>query len=293
MAIVGMPRTNQATLVARRKSVAGKAAFLALVTLGAFIQLVPFIWALLGAFKSRQDVLAYPVKWLPFMDFRPTVSNFVEVFQKVPLARYFLNSITVAAAILVLNVILCPLAGFALAKYKFRGRDLIFMFILSTIMIPFEVTVVPLYVIAQRLGWLDTYAGLIIPVGIEVFAVYLARQFIMGIPDELVEAARMDGCSEVGIFTRVIMPLCRPLLLAISILVFTTNWNAFFWPLIVTSSGLMSTLPLGLSRLVMTYEVPYNLLMAGSVLATLPTVFLYLYLQEYFIKGMVLSGLKG
>jgi multiple sugar transport system permease protein len=269
-----------------------RAALYFALLLGSAVMLVPLLWVFMGSIKSASDVIAAPIKWLPYIDFEPQFDNFVRVFSHINLSRALLNSLIMAGTILLTNLIFCPLAGFALAKYQFPGRNLIFIFILANLMIPVETTVIPLYSMVAGLGWLDTYRGLIVPVAIEAFAVFLARQHIAGVPNDLLAAARVDGCGDLRIFLRVVLPLCEPLIVSLSIFTFTLSWNSFYWPLLVTTSRRLSVVTLALGKIVTLNDISYNLLMAGAVIAILPVIILYLILQERFIEGMTMTGLK-
>lgn len=275
----------------RRRFVRRIALYCALV-LGSALVLVPLLWVFMGSIKSASDVIAAPIKWLPYIDFEPHVNNFARVFSHVNLGRALLNTLIMAGAILLANLVFCPLAGFALAKYEFRGRNAIFIFILANLMIPVETTVIPLYSMVAGFGWLDTYAGLIVPVAIEAFAIFLARQHIAGVPNDLLAAARVDGCGDLRIFLQVVLPLCKPLIVSLSIFTFTLSWNSFYWPLMATTSRSLSVITLALGKIVTLNDISYNLLMAGAVIAILPVILLYLILQERFIEGMTMTGLK-
>jgi multiple sugar transport system permease protein len=278
--------------VKKPESFAKRVALYLALLLGSTVVLVPLLWVFMGSIKSASDVIAAPIKWLPYISFEPRFDNFLRVFSHVNLGRAFLNTLIMAGTILLANLIFCPLAGFALAKYKFPGRNLVFIFILANLMIPVETTVIPLYSMVAGFGWLDTYCGLIVPVAIEAFAVFLARQHIAEVPNDLLAAARVDGCGDLRIFVKVILPLCTPLIVSLSIFTFTLSWNSFYWPLMVTTSRRLSVVTLALGKIVTLNDISYNLLMAGAVLAILPVVTLYLILQERFIEGMTMTGLK-
>jgi len=275
----------------RRRFLPRAALYLSLL-LGAAVVLIPLLWVLTGSIKSASDAIAAPIKWLPWVDFTPRFQNFARIFSHINLGRALLNSIIMAGAILLANLMFCPLAGFALAKYRFPGRSAIFIFILANLMIPVETTVIPLYSMVAGLGWLDTYWGLIVPVAIEAFAVFLARQHIAGVPNDLLAAARVDGCGDFRIYLQIVLPLCKPLVVSLSIFTFTLSWNSFYWPLMVTTSRSLSVVTLALGKVVTLNDIAYNLLMAGAVIAIFPVIVLYLVLQERFIEGMTMTGLK-
>jgi multiple sugar transport system permease protein len=210
-----------------------------------------------------------------------------------PFGRYFFNSLIVGVCTTLLNVFFAALTGYGFAKYNFWGKNFLFISILSTLMIPFQAIMVPLFIIVRDFGWLNTYQGLIIPWAISAFGVFLMRQFILSIPNELMDAARIDGDSEFGIFWHVILPLSKTPLVTLAIFTFLDSWNNLLWPLIIITKTDMRTVSLGLTEFQTLHGTAYNLLMAGSTIATIPILLLFIFLQRYFIRGVVLSGLKG
>ncbi len=222
--------------------------------------------------------------------------NLQAAFRRIDLGRYFLNSTIVAVARTAGHLLLCSLAGYSFAKYTYRGRDTLFMEVLSTLMIPFFVVLIPLFVVVRSLGWLNTYYALIVPGLVSPFGIFLMRQFIMGIPSELIDAARIDGASEPGIFVRIILPLTTPALSALAILTFLASWDDYVYPvypLTVISRKDLYTVPLGLAWFSSQYLTIWNELMATSAAAMLPVFIVFLLFQRYFVQGVVLSRLKG
>ena len=252
----------------------------------------PVLWMVSASFMTRADITASPVNLLPPV-WRP--ENYREIFTGgVRLGRYFANSVLVTSAVVVLNVLFCSLAGYSLAKFRYPGRNLIFSSIMATIMVPFNVIVIPLYLIVRQLGWIDTYQALIVPFAMSAFGIFLMRQFIASIPDDYIAAARVDGASEPRIFVQIILPLSRPAMTTLAILTFVHNWDEFLWPLVVISGDDRRTLPIGLAKFLGQYENQWHLLMAGSVVAALPVVVLFLALQRRFLESLGgLSGIKG
>ena len=252
----------------------------------------PVLWMVSASFMTRADITASPVNLLP-PDWRP--ENYREIFTGgVRLGRYFANSVLVTSAVVVLNVLFCSLTGYSLAKFRYPGRNLIFSSIMATIMVPFNVIVIPLYLIVRQLGWIDTYQALIVPFAMSAFGIFLMRQFIASIPDDYIAAARVDGASEPRIFVQIILPLSRPAMTTLAILTFVQNWDEFLWPLVVISGDDRRTLPIGLAKFLGQYENQWHLLMAGSVVAALPVVVLFLALQRRFLESLGgLSGIKG
>jgi multiple sugar transport system permease protein len=256
--------------------------------LGAIIMLTPFLVMLLVSLVPTTAFLA--------RDFSPenfTLANYFATFEQVPFARFYFNSAFVTVSVTVLQILIASLAAFAFARLRFRGRELIFLFYLATLMIPFPVTLIPNFLIVRNLGWYNTYWALIVPGLFSVFSVFLLRQYYRGIPIDLDEAARMDGASSWRIWAQVIVPLSGPVLATLAIFVFQGTWNDFLWPLVVTSSESMRTIPVGLAAFVGQYSTAWGQLMAGSVIALLPVLIIYVLGQNWFVKGITLSGMGG
>lgn len=222
-----------------------------------------------------------------------TLQNYAETFQVIPFGRYYLNSIFVTVTSVVIRLLVSSLAAFAFARLRFPGRDLIFGAFLATLMIPAAVTLIPRFLIAKNFGWYDNYAGLIIPAVFGALAIFLMRQYYRGIPMDYDEAARMDGASSLRIWWQVILPLSWPVLGTLTILTFNDVWNEFLWPLVITASEEMRTIPIGLSYFVGQYSTSWDLLMAGSVIALLPILIVYVAAQNAFVQGITLSGVAG
>lgn len=254
------------------------------------LMLVPFVFALLGSLKPEPEVFAVPIRWLPSA---PQWQNYILPFEK-NVGRYFVNSLIVSGVQTFSPLLLCSMAGYSLAKFNYPGRNLAFMFILSTIMLPTQVTLVPTFLIIKELGWVNTYAGLIVPGLATTFGTFLMRQFFLSIPSEYVDAARIDGASEPRIYWNIMLPMCRPALSALAIFSFTGSWNSFLWPLVVVNQDEMRTIPLGIVFYIGEQRAPeYGQLLAVAVLATLPVLALFLVMQREFIRGAAISGLKG
>jgi multiple sugar transport system permease protein len=256
--------------------------------LGAVIMLSPFVVMLVVSLVPTTAFLA--------RDFSPenfTLANYFSTFEQVPFARFYFNSAFVTVSVTLLQILIASLAAFAFARLRFRGRELIFLFYLATLMIPFPVTLIPNFLIVRYLGWYDTYWALIVPGLFSVFSVFLLRQYYRGIPIDLDEAARMDGASSWRIWAQVIVPLSGPVLATLAIFVFQGTWNDFLWPLVVTSSEEMRTIPVGLAAFVGQFSTAWGPLMAGSVIALLPVLIIYVLGQNWFVKGITLSGMGG
>lgn len=260
------------------------------LALGLVAMIMPFVWMLLGSFKTDAEIRANPTQFLPE---EPTLDNFSRLFGELDFATFFLNSVIVAGFVTLGNIVFSSMVGYALAKLEFRGKKLLFALVMATLMVPGVVTFVPLFVLAANLGLVNSYAGLILPFLITPVGVFLMRQFILGLPDELIEAARIDGAGEWRIFLRVIMPLCGPAIATLTILTFLGSWNNFLWPLVVATTEDMYTLPVALAL----YSVgqnasQYGLMMAGAVVVVVPVLAVFVLLQKYFVQGIALTGIK-
>lgn len=269
--------------------------FLYLVLIiGLIILLIPFFWMLSTALKDRGDIFTYPPQWIP----RPVIwHNFIDAINIYPFIRYSINSFKITFSCIIGVLLSSSLVAFGFARIKFPGRDLLFIILLSTLMLPPQVTMVPLFILFQRLGWIDTFKPLIVPVFFvggfgNAFNVFLLRQFFSTIPYDLDDAARIDGASTFQIYYLIILPLAKPALIIVAILAFMYHWNDFMWPLIVINSMEKFTVPLGLNAFKGSYVTDWNLLMAAAVIALLPCVILFFLAQKYFVRGVVLTGLK-
>lgn len=255
----------------------------------ATLTLIPFLWSLSTSFKLPQDVGTWPPSLIP-----PTFTfdNYKYIFTEFNFDRWFMNSVIVTAAATLANLFLNSLAGYALARLNFPGRNAIFLFFLATMMIPLQVYMIPEYILLNELGWVNTYQGMIMPFAVQAFGIFLMRQFFLSIPKELEEAARMDGLSRFGIFLRIILPLSKPALLAQTLFIFMGRWNDFLWTSIIASEPDMFTLTVGLFSFQDQYATYWNYVMAATVLMTLPTLILFFIFQRYFIQGIAHTGIK-
>ena len=249
----------------------------------------PFIWMVLTSFKPEAQIAQYPPKLFPDTW---TLENYQNVWSRIPFARLLLNSVILAGGVTLVSLLLDSMAAYALSRLEFPGRDAIFIVILVALMLPFQVMFIPLFVVVHDLGMLDSYSGLIVPRATNAFGIFMLRQFFMTLPRELDEAARIDGASEFGIYWRIILPLSGPALATLAIFHFMYNWNDFLWPLLITSSTEMRTLPAGLALFVGQHVVEYGVVMAGAVLTLLPLLVAFLFAQRYFIQGIAMTGIK-
>ncbi len=257
----------------------------------AIVMLFPMLWLVGTAFKSpTEDIFSFPPQLIPQ---QPTFNNFVKVWQTYPFAKYLFNSAIVAIFTVSLNVLLCALAAYPLARLDFKGRKLILTLIVATIVIPFQIVMIPLYILVVNLGLRNTYLGIILPNLASAFGIFLLRQAFAAVPTELEEAARMDGCSELGIWWHIMLPAIRPALVTLAIFVFIASWSDFLWPLIVLDRPEYYTLPLGVATLAGTFSLDWRLIAAGSVISIAPIILLFLFVQRYIIPTDVGSGVKG
>lgn len=260
-----------------------------LLGVAALIVFVPFAYMLSSSFKMRDEIYSVPVTWIPR---DPNPANYVNLFAEIPFGRQYLNSAVIAAIVVISVLFFSSLAGFGFAKYRFRLRNAMFAFVLATMMIPGLVLVVPLFLVVNTLGWLDTYQGVFVPHAMSAFGIFLMRQVMLSIPDEILDAARVDGASELGIYRHVALPMSRAGLLVLAILTALGSWNDYLWPVIVLRTEDMFTLPLGLARLINTYRVEYGIVLAGSTLALIPVVALFVIFNRHFMAGLTSGAVK-
>ncbi len=254
-----------------------------------FIALLPYYWMVASSLKTTENMFAYPVQWIP----NPVNwLSYIQAWQAQDFARYFFNSTFVAMAITLGNLLLASLAGYSLCKFRYRGRGILFLLILSTMMLPLEVTMVPLFLIIKQLDWANSYQGLIVPFLVDGFGVFLMRQYLQSIPNDLIEAARIDGASELRIFAQIVMPLCKPALAALGVFTFREAWDMYIWPLIIVTKDSLRTVPLGISLFMSNYGTAWDQLMAIATIGTLPMILLFFFLQRSFIQGIAITGLK-
>jgi multiple sugar transport system permease protein len=251
--------------------------------------LLPFVWMTLTSIKPLPEVIRVPPQLLPA---QPTLQAYVDIFQQFPFGRYLLNSVLVAAMVVSGVLLVSTLGGYAFAKFRFPGRDVLFMVMLASLMVPFQVRMIPLYLMSIRLGLINTLPGVAFPWLFDAFGIFLMRQFMLTLPSELMEAARIDGASEPAIFLRIVVPLVRPALAALGIFTLVVNWEEFLWPLIVTNTDAVRTLPVGLQAFSNQYMSNIHWQMAGAVVAAAPLLIAFLLFQRQFIQGIALTGLK-
>jgi len=289
----------------RRRVRPSRVARYAILTVGGLLFVAPFVYMVSSSFQPISEIFSYPPKWIPT---NPTLENYTGFFSSGhQIGRWVINSTITTGAITVAQLFFSSLMAYTFAKRKFPGRDFLFFLLLATMMFPAQVTVIPNYIILKVIplfggndlagvgghGWLDSYWGIIVPNLVSAFGIFLLRQYMKSIPDELLDAARIDGAGHFRIYWKVVLPLCRPALAALAIFTFQFWWAAFFWPLIVVSSPQLYTLPLGLALFQEQNRTVWNLIMAGSVVASLPLIVVFLLFQRQFVRGISVSGLKG
>jgi multiple sugar transport system permease protein len=250
---------------------------------------VPFIYMLSLSLQSEKEALGGDP---PFLPAHAMFSNYAVVFKTTPFGRFVLNSIVVAGGITLAHLVLDPLAGYVFAKFRFPGREPLFVAVLSTLMLPFFVRMIPLYIMMASIHWLDTYQGLIVPFITSAFGIFLFRQFIRPLPDELLHAARIDGCGEIGVYIRIVLPQIRPAMAANGLLTFIFQWNEFMWPLLATTTETMRTIPVGLTLFTREYYALWNLMAVGAVVLFFPGLLVFLLFQRFLVRSMVLSGFR-
>ncbi len=266
--------------------------YTAIVIIGVFF-IFPFLWMVFSSFKLNKDVLALPIRFLPpEWNWKSYYNVFFE-FTDFDFPRYIFNSVIVAVFALLLCLFFSATSGYGFAKYRFKGNKLLFTVVLSTIMISFEAIVVPLFILIRRMGWQNSYIGLIVPESLTAFGVFMMRQFFYNVPDEIIESARIDGANEYVIFSRISIPMAKTALLALVIFHAQWVWNLLIWPLILISTPEMRTLPQGIALFKGGYNTPYPEQLAISVVACLPLLILYLFLSKHFVQGITMTGLKG
>ena len=261
-----------------------------ILLVGLFAMLFPFFWMILSAFKTQADVYSYPPKWLPSSW---SLDNFARVFKMVPFGRYYFNSILVTTLSTVGQIFVSILAAYSLARLRFPFKNLIFMFVVATMLMPFVVTMIPTFLIISSLKWIDSYQGLIVPFLFNGFSIIFLVQFFITVPMDLQDAARIDGCGYFGILFNVILPNTKPAISTIALFTFLGHWTEYLWPLIVINTTDMRTLPIGLRYLMTEGSSDYQLMMAASVMAIVQVLIVYMFSEKQFIKSITMTGLKS
>ncbi len=277
------------TSTGRRKVTSTDALRVVILVTSALLALIPIVWLVLGSFKTPAELSKRPPTLLPESW---GLSNYTEAMTRFNFPSYLTNSVIVTLAATLLTLAINSMAAYALAKYNFRGKNGLFLLTLATIMIPLQVILLPVYQVVASLGMVNTLWGLIIPAAATPTGVFILRQYMLSIPDELIEAARVDGAGEFRIFFRIVLPMCRPALAVVAILSIMWRWNDFLWPLVVAQSEAVYTLPVALARFTAEETVPFNLIIAMSVVTVLPVIILFLFFQRQIVTGIANTGIK-
>ena len=284
------PESSITVTVNSRKAVSGKKIIRTISMLVILLVIAfPFLWLIISSFKHEKDIISFPPRI--FAD-SYTLDNYIMVWTTIPLLDYIKNTVIFAGGTVITSVFFDSLAGYAFARMRFKGKSVLFYFVLLTMMIPFQVFLIPLFIEVNLLGMLDTYAGLIIPRMTTAFGIFMMRSFFITLPDSLEEAARIDGLSEFNIFLKIMLPLSKPTLLSLGIFTLMNSWNDLLYPLILTSSSKMRTLPAGLALFTGQNISFYGPVMAGTVISMLPLLVVYIFAQKYFVQGTAMSGMK-
>lgn len=284
------PESSITVTVNSRKAVSGKKIIRTISMLVILLVIAfPFLWLIISSFKHEKDIISFPPRI--FAD-SYTLDNYIKVWTTIPLLDYIKNTVIFAGGTVITSVFFDSLAGYAFARMRFKGKSVLFYFVLLTMMIPFQVFMIPLFIEVNLLGMLDTYAGLIIPRMTTAFGIFMMRSFFITLPDSLEEAARIEGLSEFNIFLKIMLPLSKPTLLSLGIFTLMNSWNDLLYPLILTSSSKMRTLPAGLALFTGQNISFYGPVMAGTVISMLPLLVVYIFAQKYFVQGTAMSGMK-
>ncbi|HLS89985.1 MAG TPA: carbohydrate ABC transporter permease [Limnochordia bacterium] len=268
----------------------GKLVLYALLILSSLWMLLPFLWMLSSSLKTSVTVFEFPIRWIPA---EPRWSNYVEIWRKIDFGLYYFNTIKLTVIITLAQLFTCSLAAYAFAKIDFPERNVLFLGYIATMIVPFQVVMIPQFILMRHLGLVNTHASLILLQAFSPFGVFLMRQYYLNIPNDLLEAARIDGLSEFGIYWRIMLPLSKPALSTLAILTFVFVWNDFLGPLIYLHSARLRTIQLGIRMFISQYSADYALIMAASVCSLIPVVIIFLLAQRYFVEGISFSGLKG
>jgi len=260
------------------------------LVLTAAVTLSPIAWMVSVSLMPMGESSTYPP---PFFPSEITFIHYYDLFERLNLARYLMNSAIIAVSVTAISLIINSMAGFAFAKYRFRGRDKLFRFLLAGLVIPAQVTMLPLFLMLNKMGFINTYLGVMIPGMASIFGIFLMRQYMLSIPDSLIDAARIDGASDFMVYRRLVIPLCKPIFVTLAIFTFMGTWNDFLWPLIVMTDDSMYTIPVALANLSLEHVQDTELMMAGSVLTILPVMLVFMVLQKYYIRGIMMGSVKG
>ncbi len=262
----------------------------AALVFGAVVTLAPLLWMVSASLMPTGEASSFPPPLLPS---EVTLQHYVDLFSRLNLGRYFLNSALIAGAVTAISLFFNSMAGYAFAKFRFKGRKPLFRFLLGGLVIPVQVSMLPLFLLLKQIGLINTYWGVVVPGMTTIFGIFLIRQYALSIPDDLLDAARMDGATEWRIYWSVVLPLCKPILITLAIFTFMAAWNDFMWPLIVLNDNDMYTLPVALANMLGEYHQQTELMLAGAVITVLPVMIVFAVLQRYYLEGIMLGSIKG
>jgi len=277
-------------MIEKKKNPVGQIVLYAALTLVTVATLLPLVWMLSASFKLDSEVFSVPIQWIPKVFHW---ENYLRIWEKIPLGLFTFNSFKLTVIVTLIQLLTCSFAAYGFTKCNFRGRDTLFLCYVATIAIPWQVYMLPQYSMMQKLGLVDSHLGYILMQAFAAFGVFLMRQFYLGIPNELLEAARIDGLSEYGSYFRIVLPLAKPALATLTIFTFVTIWNDFMGPMIYFNSEKNKTIPLGIRMFLGQYSTDYHLIMAVSVFSLIPVLIMYVFCQRFFVQGIATSGLKG
>ncbi|WP_150266028.1 carbohydrate ABC transporter permease [Paenibacillus tepidiphilus] len=270
--------------------IATKVLIYALLAVAVFCMLVPYIWMLSSSLKLNKDVFSFPMQWIPA---NPRWENFQDIWTRIPLGRFIYNTAKLSVIVTLLQLLTSSFAAYAFSKLHFKGKNVLFLGYIATIAIPWQAYMVPQFILMRQLGLNNTHMAIILLQAFSAFGVFLMRQFYQGVPDELCEAARIDGLSEYGIWAKIMLPLSKPALSTLTIFTFVSTWNDFLGPMIYLTRTELKTIQIGLRMFISQYSAEYGLIMAASVVSIIPVVIVFLALQKYFVQGVASSGIKG
>jgi multiple sugar transport system permease protein len=276
---------SERTPVRRTLAIIGNVA----LAIAALYMAFPFVWMVLSSFRTQQEIFAQPGNLIPST---LNLENYVRIWQELPFARLFINSVLFAGGATIISVLFDSMAAFALSRLRFPGRNVAMVLVIALLMVPYQITLIPVFQTVFDLGWLNTYQGLIVPRAASAFGIFLLRQFFVGVPAELDEAARLDGAGEFRLYWWIMLPLARPALATLAVFHFMNNWNDFLWPLVITSNIDMRTIPAGLTLFSGQFVIDHGVLMAGATISLLPLALAFFLAQRYFIQGIATTGIK-
>ena len=274
----------------KNKKIVGRTILFLVLMIVGITMMLPFLWTLSASFKFNKDIFQYPIQWIPT---KIRWENYIEVWTKVPFLNYYLNTVKLSVIVTIGQILTCSMAAYSFSKMQYPGRDKIFLCYLATLMVPWHAIMIPQFIVIKNMGLYNTHWSIIAIQLFSALGVFIMRQFMMGIPDELCEAARIDGCGEWKIFSTVMMPLCKPGLATLTVFTFNFMWNDYLAPMIYLDDSKLKTIQIGLASFSSQYNTEYNLIMAGTVCSMIPMILIFCFAQKYLVQGLSFSGVKG